>query len=238
MKRVFLAGCFSVGLLAAGLVLDTPKARASCLSGSYYLSGEQTNCKTFDPSTVSNASPDYAYVQYFDNSVVLDSYFQIAFYDAKNIPVDSSFTITDLSYGFTNTIDTLPSSWAAATPSTLTACDACTNYFSNVISLGSVPTSKSFWVRYRISADNSLYNGAELEVNLLGNNNGATDTDGLLRGATGSETANKLLDLSNYNRVVSSNILPTPAPGPLPVAGVLAALGMSRQLRRRIRQAG
>jgi len=242
MKRVFLAGCFSVGLLATGLVLDTPQAKAVCLTGNLDAFAKQNGCLTFDPNTQSNASPDYAYVQYFDANISANSYFQMAFFDANVAPLESTFNITDIEYGYTDPANTLPTTWTAFTINSVTASDTSTAYFTNIINPPSLLPSNSLYIRYRIAADPSLINGARLEVNLLSNSNGnqALDKDGngpLLVAASTGQPANGFIDLSRYNTVVNSS-RPAPSPGPLPIAGALAALGVSRQLRRRIRQAG
>ena len=236
MKRVFLAGCFSVGLLAAGLVLDSPKAKAVCLTGDLSALAEGNACLTFDPNTQSNAAPDYAYVQYLDSNISSNKYFQMAFYDANVAPLESTFTITDIEYGYSSPANTLPTTWTPFSTSSVVACDTCTSYFTNVLTLVSAPPSNSFYVRYRIAADSSLKNGAKLEVNLLSNNDGNLDSGAeLLDAAASGQSANRFVDLSRYNTVVNST---NSAPGPLPVVGALAAFGVSRQLRRRIRQAG
>jgi len=241
MKRVFLAGCFSVGLLAAGLVLDSPKAKAVCLTGSLDVFADQNGCLTFDPNTQSNAptdTPAYAYLQYFDPNVSQNKFFQMAFFDANVPPLDSTFSITDIEYGYRSPANTLPTTWTPFTISSVTASDTSTSYFTNVVTLGSPPPTNSIYIRYRISADSSLYNGARLEANLLSNSDGNKDSSNeLLDAAATGQPANRFIDLSRYNTVVNSS-RPAPAPGPLPVVGALAAFGVSRQLRRRIRQAG
>jgi hypothetical protein len=241
MKRAFLAGYFSVGLLAAGLVLDTPQAKAACLTGDLSSLADGNGCLTFDPSTQSNAAPDYAYVQYLDPNINVNTYFQMAFYDANVAPLESTFNITDIEYGFTSPANTLPTTWTPFTTSSLIASETSTTFFTNIVTISSTPTSNSLYIRYRITADASLLNGAKLEVNLLSNSDGnnALDEDSngpLLVAASVGQPANGFVDLSRYNTVVSSNN--PPAPGPLPIAGALAAFGVSRQLRRRIRQAG
>ena len=238
MKRAFLAGCFSFGLLAAGLLLDTPKAKAVCLTGDLdAVNGDGNGCLTFDPNTQSNASPGYAYVQFLDSNIRTNTYFQIAFFDANAAgPLAATFNITDVQYGYTSPANTLPTTWTSFTPNGFTACDACTNYFTNVVSPSPATSSNSFYIRYRIAADPSLINNAKLEVNLLANKDGNKDAAGeLLDFASTGQPANNFIDLSRYNTVVKST---NTAPGPLPIAGALAALGVSRQLRRRIRQAG
>jgi len=236
MKRVFLAGCFSVGLLATGLVLDTPQAKAVCLTGNLDALGAGNGCLTFDPNTQSNASPDYAYVQYLDPNIQVNRYFQMAFFDGNAAPLNSTFNITDIEYGYTSPANTLPTTWTAFTINSVTASDTSTAYYTNIINPPSTLPSNSLYIRYRIAADPSLINGARLEVNLLSNLDGNSNS-GLLVAAGTGQTANGFIDLSRINRVVNSN-RPAPSPGPLPVAGAVAALGMSRQLRRRIRQAG
>jgi len=236
MKRVFLAGCFSVGLLATGLVLDTPQAKAVCLTGDLDALGEGNGCLTFDPNTQSNASPDYAYVQYLDPNIKINRYFQMAFFDANVAPLNSTFNITDIEYGYTSPANNLPTTWTAFTINSVTASDTSTTYFTNIINPPSTLPSNSLYIRYRIGADPSLINGARLEVNLLSNRDGNNDGDLLVAAAIG-QPANGFIDLSRYNTVVNSS-RPAPSPGPLPIAGALAALGVSRQLRRRIRQAG
>ena len=237
MKRAFLAGCFSFSLVAAGLLLDTPKAKAVCLTGNLdAVSGQGNGCLTFNPNTQSNAAPDYAYVQYLDGNIPSNKYFQIAFYDANVAPLESTFTITNIEYGYSSPANTVPTSWTPFSTSSVVACDACTSYFTNVLALGTAPLSNSFYVRYRIAADSTLKNGAKLEVNLLSNSNGLLDSDNKLLAAAGSgQQDNNFVDLARTNTVVNST---NSAPGPLPIAGALAAFGVSRQLRRRIRQAG
>ena len=234
MKRVFLASCFSFSLLAAGLLLDTPQAKAVCLTGDLDALGEGNGCLTFDPTTQSDASPGYAYVQYLDPNIKKNSYFQMAFFDANVAPLESIFNITDIEYGFTSPANTLPTTWTAFTINSVTASDTSSTYFTNIINLPSLLPSNSLYIRYRINADSSLKNGAKLEVNLLSNLDGNSDGDLLVAAAPG-EPANGFIDLSRYNTVVKST---NTAPSPLPIAGALAALGVSRQLRRRIRQAG
>jgi len=241
MKRAFLASCFSLNLVAAGLLLDTPKAKAVCLTGNLdAVSGQGNGCLTFNPNTQSNAAPDYAYVQYLDGNIPSNKYFQMAFYDANVAPLESTFTITNIEYGYSDPANTVPTSWTPFGTSSVVACDACTSYFTDVLVLGSAPPSNSFYVRYRIAADSTLKNGAKLEVNLLSNSDGinAPDDDGngpLLVAAGSGQPANSFVDLARTNTVVNST---NSAPGPLPIAGALAAFGVSRQLRRRIRQAG
>jgi len=242
MKRVFLAGCFSIGLLATGLALDTPQAKAVCLTADLdAVNGDGNGCLTFDPNTQSNSASDtpaYAIVQYLDSNIRQNKYFQVAFFDANVAPLESTFTITDIEYGFTSPANTLPTTWTPFTTNSVVACDACTSNFTNVITLSSPPPTNSFFVRYRIAADSSLFNTARLEVNLLSNSDGNKDgANELLDFAASGQPANRFIDLSRYNTVVNSS-KPAPSPGPLPIAGALAALGMSRQLRRRIRQAG
>jgi hypothetical protein len=240
MKRVFLAGCFSLSMSAAGLLLDTPQAKAVCLTGNLDVFANQNGCLTFDPNTQSNASTDnpaYAYLQYFDANISNNKYFQMAFFDANVAPLESTFTITDIEYGYTSPANTLPTTWTAFTTNSVIANDTSTTYFTNIVTLPSPPPTNSLYIRYRIAADASLLNGARLEVNLLSNSNGNNNGSVLVAAGSG-QPANNYVDLARYNNVVSSNNPVFPAPGPLPVAGVLAALGMSRQLRRRIRQAG
>jgi len=232
MKRVFLASCFSFSLLSAGLLLDTPQAKAVCLTGDLDALGEGNGCLTFDPTTQSDASPGYAYVQYLDPNIKKNSYFQMAFFDAN--VVESTFNITDIEYGFTTPANTLPTTWTAFTINSVTASETSAAYFTNIINPPSLLPSNSLYIRYRIGADPSLVNGARLEVNLLSNLDGNNDGDVLVAAAPG-EPANGFIDLSRYNTVVKST---NTAPSPLPIAGALAALGVSRQLRRRIRQAG
>lgn len=235
MKRAFLAGCFSLSISATGLLLVTPQAKAACLTGDLSALTHGNGCLTFDPSTQSNAAPDYAYVQYLDSNIDVNQYFQMAFYDANTGPLESTFTITDIEYGFTSPANTLPTSWTAFSTSSLIASETSTTYFTNIVNISSTPTSNSLYIRYRIAADASLLNGARLEANLLSNSDNNT-AGGLLVAASTGQPANGFVDLSRYNTVASSNN--PPAPGPLPIAGAFAAFGVSRQLRRRIRQAG
>jgi len=154
MKRAFLASCFSLNLVAAGLLLDTPKAKAVCLTGNLdAVSGQGNGCLTFNPNTQSNAAPDYAYVQYLDGNIPSNKYFQMAFYDANVAPLESTFTITNIEYGYSDPANTVPTSWTPFGTSSVVACDACTSYFTDVLVLGSAPPSNSVPVQRPGRAD-------------------------------------------------------------------------------------
>ena len=201
-------------LLLAGFLCAVPQSKAACLYGD--LSVDGNNCTGFDPATPSTATLRFEDAKLNDSVSPARAgakYFQLKIFTARSSGTAGSYTISD--FGWSRTADG---------PYTT---------FQNILTVGPTPTATSiastavssppalgspFFFRYTLPA--GVNDGDIFDVSFQANNDQAVDGSGYLATSVG----NSYLQLGRDNQAL--------VPGPLPLAGALAALGYSRRIRR------
>jgi len=201
-------------LLLAGFLCAVPQSKAACLYGD--LNSLGNNCTGFDAATPSTATIRFQDAKLNDSTVPVRAgakYFQLKIFTARLSGTAGSYTISD--FGWSRTADgpytTFQNSLTVGP--TPTATSIASTAVSSPPALGS-----PFFIRYTLPA--GVTGGDIFDIMFLANNNQAVDDSGYLD----IRTSYSGVGLTRDNEAL--------VPGPLPLAGALAAFGYSRRIRR------
>lgn len=193
MRPFLLAGALAATSLAVAIA-DQP-AKALCLTAQ-----AGNNCTTFAPDTISSVLQEFTSTNLPNNTN-----FQIGFRSSNG----TAYAISNVRYSVDN---------ITFSPYGAGSFNTGASYVYGSVDSGSL--TNPFYIAYDLPS--GIPNGVIIDSSFSSNNNGLTDSNGVLISGSGN-------NFVNIER--SSASTSTPVPAPLPILGAAAAFSQVRRLR-------